>query len=788
MAVYRNSSRVQVEPNQKLPMSQKTEEWEKANVDAYIGKSSFGVANEAGRKHDMKIAYDLYNGVFDEKDFKYITDPYKVSEGFPASLQNFNIIKPKIDLLEGEETKRPFSFKVVQTNEEATTRLQDKYKEILMDTVLDVVFGGDPNAPVTDEDVAKVDSVADYMKKDFSDVAEQLGYHTLNYLNEKEDMKTKFLTTYHDLLCAATQVGFVGQLNGEPVFERVNPLTFSSDTSPDSGYIEDGDWAVRRMRMTATAIYDRFFDIMSEAQLDDLLAKFNYQGTTERSAFSDSPSGIHWRSWPEGEGLESWADSTINVWHVVWRSLKKVGFLTYTDEDGEEQIEVVSEKYKAAPEDDITWDWITEIWEGYRVGDDLYLGIRPLPEQTVSLDNPNSAALPYVGTIHNNNNSAPKSLVEIMKPLQYFYIAIMYQLQLTIARDKGKIITVDVTQIPKSLGIDANKWLHYLSSTNVNFINPYETGWDTPGREGGKPAQHTQFGQTDLTMSNVIMEYIQLMQKIEDMIGELSGVSRQRQGQVQTSELVGNVQQTIIQSSHITESYFYAHNQFKKRVYNQLLNVAKNVWANSGKKKLHYFTDDMTRVFMDITDDFLLSDMDIFVTDSTRENQNIDALRQLAQPAMQNGASLLDVAEIFTSNNLSDIKTKLTKIEAAKQKREEEMLQMQQQAQAQQTEAMSQIEQSKMELEEAKLLNQEADSIRKSETAVQVALINADSKETIENSKRDIEAARLEGEFTFKGEELDQKDKEIDETHRSNVSEEAIKRVAANKKPTTSNK
>ena len=225
---------------------------------------------------------------------------------------------------------------------------------------------------------------------------------------------------------------------------------------------------------------------------------------------------------------DGFSDQVIDVYHVVWRSLKKIGFLTYTDDMGVEQEDIVDETYKPLPGETITWDWVDEIWEGYRLGDDIYIGMRPIPNQNISLDNPNATNLPYIGQFYGNINSTPRSLVEIMKPLQYFYITIIYQLQLAIARDKGKIITVDVTQIPKSLGIDANKWLHYLSSTNVNFINPYETGWDTPGREGGKPAQFNQFGQSDLTMSKVIVDYIQLMAKIEEMIGELSGVSKAR--------------------------------------------------------------------------------------------------------------------------------------------------------------------------------------------------------------------------------------------------------------------
>ena len=101
------------------------------------------------------------------------------------------------------------------------------------------------------------------------------------------------------------------------------------------------------------------------------------------------------------------------------------------------------------------------------------------------------------------------------------YIVLWYRLELALARDKGKVVNMDVTQIPKSMHITPDKWLHYLSSVGVNFINPHEEGWAVPGREGGKPAQFNQITALDLTMSNVIAEYIQLMDKIEQLAGTI---------------------------------------------------------------------------------------------------------------------------------------------------------------------------------------------------------------------------------------------------------------------------
>jgi hypothetical protein len=137
----------------------------------------------------------------------------------------------------------------------------------------------------------------------------------------------------------------------------------------------------------------------------------------------------------------------INVWHCCWKSFKKIGFVTIINpETGAEEEFEVDESYKVTGREvNVEWTWIIEVWEGYRVGEDLYIGIQPVEYQHISADNPNSQKLPYTGVVYNNTNSSPRSLVSMMKPLQYMYIVIWYRLELAMARDKGKVVTMDIT-------------------------------------------------------------------------------------------------------------------------------------------------------------------------------------------------------------------------------------------------------------------------------------------------------------------------------------------------------
>lgn len=720
-------------PRQKLPLSKKGKKWQEDCVNYIIGEGNVtSGGNSTSYYGELQTYYNLYNSIFDEKDFKSITNPFKVEDGFPATPHDFNIIRPKVDLLIGEETKRPLNFRVIRTSQEATSEMQEKEKQMILQYIEAAITAkmSPEEAQQFQEqlqsgEIMPPEQIAKYMDKDYKDIVENTAYHSLTYLREKLDLDNEFIKGWKDGLISGREIYYVGVLNAEPYAERVNPICFSYDKSPDLDFIEDGSWCCRKMRMPITEVYDRYYDKLEEKDLDRLEEMIG--STPGRNLGDRSPvdMGIQLRIY-DNPIFEGSGKSLVNVWHCCWKSFKKIFYVTTTDDAGQPQINIVDETYQpVGNEVSIEPDWIIEVWEGYRAGSDLYFGIQPIEYQHVSIDNPNSQKLPYCGAIYSNTNSKPRSLVSILKPLQYMYIVLWYRLELAIARDKGKVVNMDITQIPKSMNISPAKWMHYLSSVGVNFINPYEEGWNIPGREGGKPAQFNQITALDLTMSNVIAEYIQLMDKIEELAGTISGITQQREGAVSTSEMVGNVERSVVQSSHITEPLFWVHNQCKRRVLNMLLNTAKGAWEETGKQKLQYIFDNGERAFLDITPKFYYEDMDVFVSDTSKDLENIQKLQQLIQPAMQNGASLLEAAEILTNDNFNIIKQKLKDM----QTRQEQIQQQQQEAEAQQQQQLQQMQneskQQELMLQEAQMDLQRYQIDQDNQTKIAVAQINA---------------------------------------------------------------
>ena len=776
-------------PLQRLPMSKKTQDWKEACVDYIAGHSqgSSRDGNNRSRKEEMQTYYDLYNSIYSEKDLKYVTNPFKQQDGFPAMAQDYNIIKPKIDLLLGEETKRPFNFRVVHTSDIATSEIQDKAKQMIVDYIQATIMsklGPEEQARYQEAlqsgEIMTPEQIQKYISKDYKDIAEITAYHSLNYLKNKLNITHEFFKGWKDALIGGEEIYYVGIVNGEPCLQRINPIYFDydSDTS-DLEFIHEAQWCCYEMIMSLTEVYDRLYDKMSEKQLNELLDMMDDRskgGVTPevRKTSLDYPHiKTHSINGFSSNPFEE-ADN-IHVWHCCWKSLKKIGFVNIINpETGMPEEYQVDETYKETGNElDVEWKWIIEVWEGYRIGQDIYVGIQPVEYQHISADNPNAQRLPYTGVIYNNTNSRPRSLVSMMKPLQYMYIVLWYRLELAMARDKGKVVTMDITQIPKSMNIDVAKWMHYLSALGVNFVNPYEEGWDIPGREGGKPSQFNQISALDLTMANTIDQYINLMDKIESMLSEISGVSKQREGSISSNELVGNVERSVVQSAHITEPWFWVHNQVKKECLTMLLDTAKHAWKDN-RTGIQYVLDDATRAFLTLSDDFFYEDMDIFVEDTTKNQQQIEALKNLMQPAMQNGASLLDIAEIITMDNVTMIRSKLEEIEQKRMEQQQAMEQAQAEREQQMAQIQNEIKEEELMLKEAEMDLKKYEIDSNNATKITVAQLKAyrgaenmdqdgsGVPDVIEIGKQAIEQQKVNSDIASKQFEFNNKKREME--------------------------
>ncbi len=678
-------------PRQKLARSKKGKDWGRQNVDNIIRMS--GGVSITGINKD-KINYDLYNNIIDPADFTYVTNPYGVNEQFPARLSNYNIITPKLKLLEGEEIKRPFNFRVAAVNSDAVSQIEEKRKDLLLqylesELVNELMAQGvSVQNPETGE-VMTPEQVDKYMGYSEADIRESTANKIAKYLIPEQNLIYKFNKGFKDALICSKEFYYIGIESASPVCEVVNPLDFKYDKNPDLDFIQDGQWACHTKYCTPSEIIDTYYDELKDTDVTKIDGN-NFSSTDLGLDPSDGKLSITYMA-PNIENGDSTNHSTtlIPVVRVEWKSMRKIGFLTYYDENLEEQETIVDEEYKVQEEkgETIEWIWISEVWEGTKIGTDIYVRIRPKSVQYRSMDNPSGCKLGFVGAIYNARNSVATSLIDLVKHHQYLYNIIMYRLELEIAKAKGKKMVMDLAQIPRSQGIDLQKWMYYFDTMGLAFINSFEEG---KGKFAGQTSQFNQFTAIDMSLSQSVGQYLGILEQIDTMASDLMGVSKQRQGSISSSETVGGVERSVVQSSHITEPLFYLHNEVKKHVLTQLIECAKVAYPEG--KKINYIMDDMSRVFLTLDEGFKNADYGVFVTNSAKEVKVLEDLRSLAQQAVASGiVSLTELVSIFDSDSIADIKNVVKKAELRKQGEVEQEQGAQQQLQQQMIDAQAQM-------------------------------------------------------------------------------------------------
>lgn len=698
MAVIQNRYKPHAYPKQKLSRKDKTDKWARECVDWVIQASS---NNRYSNYTKIKANYDLYNNIIDMDDFKYVTNPYGVEQNFPARLHNYNIITPKINLLAGEEIKRPFNFRAVAVNSEAVSQMQERRKqmlleyleaELLMDLQMQGVNIQDPAAM----EAMNPEQIEKYMSYSESDIRESTANKLLNYFIKKQNLEFKFNKGFKDALISDKEYYYIGIDGNEPYCEVINPLDFDYDIDPDLDFIQDGQWARHTKYMTPNQVLDEYHRDLTDEDIR-ILDGWGVEGTTGNI----SNLSINNTAWVNNFHRER-TGSYIAVTRVEWKSMRKIGYLKYYDENFEEQEIIVDETYKPNKEagETIEWDWISEVWEGTKIGEAIYVRIRPKKVQYRSMDNPSICKLGFVGTTYNSRNSESTSLIDLVKHHQYLYNIIMYRMEMEIAKAKGKKMVMDLAQVPRSEGIDLEQWMYYFDSVGIAFINSFEEGSGNLG--AGKASSFNQFTAIDMSLSQAVGQYISILNKIEEQCETLMGVSRQRQGAISSNETVGGVERAVVQSSNITEPIFYMHNEVKKHVLTHLIETAKVVMPENSR--INYILDDMTRVFLEISEEFIDADYGVFITNSAKEVRALEDLRAMAQQAAASGLmTLTDLITIFDSNSMADIKAVVQQSEIKAQ----EQAEAERQAQLEQIQAQGEIDRALQSEEHDRLDNRE---------------------------------------------------------------------------------
>lgn len=795
-------------PPQNLPFNKKTKEWRKKHLDFADSKTFFNYSLVRKSVVHKKIAYDLLNGKLHMSDLEMILNPENIQAGFiPDRIQHYPIMNSKLNVLRGEESKRVFDFRVVVTNPNAITEIENNKKKELLQKLQEWVSN---TAQSEEEAEQELNKISDYYTYEWQDMREIRANALLNHYVKELNISLMFNKGFMDAMAVGEEIYQCDIIGGEPTVEKLNPLKVRVFKSGYSNKIEDADMIIIEDYWSPGKIIDTYYDVLTKKDIEyiEKLPDPVGQSTTdsmdnidERYGFvnnqmiSDeiSTEGFFWDPLGAYDGINNSLlpydiAGNLRVLRVFWKSRRRIKKVKrYDPKTGEEVFNFYPETYvinkDAGEEEEIFY--INEAWEGTKIGTDIYVNMRPRIVQYNRLSNPSRCHFGIIGSIYNLNDSRPFSLVDMMKPYNYLYDAIHDRLNKLIARNWGSLVRFDFAKKPK--GWDVDKWIYYAKTMGLAVEDSFNEG--SIGAATGKIAgalNNASTGVIATSDGNQIQQYINLLEFIKMEMSEVAGITKQREGQVSNRETVGGVERSMMQSSHITEWLFVLHEDVKKRVLECLLETAKIALKGRSKKFQYILSDNSMRIMEIDGDEFSEADYGLVVDNSSGMQELSSNLNTLAQAALQNSIlSFSTIMKLYGSNSLAEKQRLVEKDERNIQERQAQAQQQEMQIKQQEVEAKNQLEQAKMQQED--LINQ-----RDNETKILIAQMQANK-----NSEDD---GIIEPEYSQEAKDklleqirefneklkLDKEKLNLDrEKHKDDI---RIKRESLNKKTTTNTK
>lgn len=713
-------------PSQKKSTAAKTPSWGKQCVDAL--ESMILLNNEGIRKsrQEKKVNYDLYNDILDKKDMEKICNPFNIdTDKFPAEVKNYPIMNRKIKRLVGEELGRRFDFKITVTNPDAISEKEEEQKKIVQEFLYQKLQAKQLPEEELQKDMEKLQK---YINYEMQDLRELSATRLIEYYFKELNLKTVCNRGFEDALIAGEEIYCVDEIAGEPYVRKCNPLNTYALTSPDNPELDTADAILEEFYLPVGQVIDLYYDELKATDISKLENKDEQEGDNELLGYKtklptfSSAELSEFDTAVEGHDTIGGAYDTsgnVRVVHVRWKSFRKIGILTYLDEAGEEQKIDVPEEYEVdeTTGETVKWIWISEYWEGTKIANDIYVRVRPRPIQFRKLENKSYCASGYVGTIYNSNSSKALSLFSLMKKYQYLYNAYMYRTELAFIKAKGKIGVLDLAMVPD--GWDMDMWMYYAEVMGWAVKDSFKEA--KKGAATGKLAGNMS-GQSDainLELGNYIQQHIEMLRYLEEQIDAISGINRQREGDVNSSDGLGTTEIARQMSSTITEPLFYTHEQTKLRLLKTVLETAKYC-VRKGSKKLQNIMDDMSTAIYTIDGELLNeAEYGLHLSNSSSDAELMRALKDLAHAGIQNDKiNFGQLMDIYTTSSINAIRRKI-------ERTEQEKIQRDQQAQQQQLESQQKIEAERIAFEREKLdredYNREQDRI----VEIQVAQIKA---------------------------------------------------------------
>ena len=683
---------------------QKVSGEEKAKADWYANSIDYiiSLGESMNDRSNVEVRLDILHGNLPDDLYRKTLNPYNTNKekykNFPATLRNYDIMSDIVRRYIGEYFKGNHDFvvgannpdivinrdaalkkKILEAAEKAFQQeFQKRYQQLVQEAQQQ---GKSPDSVDPQNAMPDQEEFINKFNEDYIDKESKQGQDILNYVRDLTNDLQIYLTNFFNY-CALGECYSYADVRNHKIYKEAVPVIEAYPIPNNNMMIEDHDMFARKIMMSYNQIIDMFDDELDVTD-KNYLEKY-YSNYTDKSPnkvlnfreFYKAYAGVcdkfndEERNFFKQNNLAPYETNgnLFEVWHVVWKGFAKRGILTYINNIGMQDQRIVEEDYQLNPDAgdiDISWEWETQVYEGYRIGT-RYTGIYPIKARPIAYQR--DGKLPYNGIMEVIPYMGQFSIINIITPFQVFRNIVSYHQEMVIAKNKMMIML-----LPKSLVSDNPEDAIYKMA--ADGVLPIDDEEDTAG------VKMQNIRMLNVNMGQYITELTNLKEQIKIEARELVDMNAQRYGQIAQSAGASTTENAISQSSTGSIVIFQMYDEFRRKDYNRDIDFAKLAFidgldtsyndTNTGKR--HYLSLDVNS--------FVNSDYSVTVRNNGKEFDKIRQLKQWAFSAAQNG-DLEAALSAIVGDNVAAISDNIKKFTELRRKHEEMMKQVDQQIQA----------------------------------------------------------------------------------------------------------
>jgi len=719
-------------PDLWVPDKDKQEDYHKRAVMSILGQTvSTGFIPNLYTAMDMSMRF--YNSDYDLSDkFDFMERDYN-GRSLPALWINYNKIRSKINLLEGEMTQRPLVPHCKTVNKDAATRKMKRRASIITNNIMfEVAKELDPEGELIPE--VKRDFVPHseeeldlFMQSSYKENVERVAERILEKDFERLRYRLLRLSLWRDILITGRAIVKHEMVNNKPNLRRIDPRYAIVDPYCFDDMLSDasfvGEW---RYAPLAEAAQDYG---LSLEELDELRKDTNtwiWGGYTNGSTKFMLPF------------MQENAQWKTLVFYAEWKDIKQMRCKVTVDKYGNEHVKFLNKDDKGTLSNKeqiagskVETRNIETVRKATLVGGSILKEWGEMDNQVrTSVDDVASTQFSYTFVSPQYVNFRSVSKVEEISALQEFKDLIMYTIQTEMSTAGRKGFVYDTRYKPDNLSVQ--DVLYFLKVAGIAFTDS--------GKEAVPPSGNP-FPVIDNSLTDAISKYMELSNYVDLEMDRISGINDARQGFQKPSTLVGVNQMSLVQSSLITEPLFAAFRTFENVTLQKYVNFVKTTWSFT--KELYATAVGELGVNMfEIDEDFELQDYSIYIdSEGGGIMSDRSKFEQMVMAAVQQGGLGMDEALVLLYEpNLKDGVKKYLAITERKASQQQQSMAAQEEAigqrEAQATQASTQ---SQIEVDKAKSDNKAELTVLKEELKNSTMKNKAMLDEFMDKQKRQFE-------------------------------------------------